>query len=721
MRNKINFNSDWLFSKDNINFEPITIPHTWNNIDGTDGGSNYYRGLCYYKKNFVYDKTDKLVFLEINAASQSAVVYLNGFEIGKHDGGYSTFRIELTEFLKHDNELIITVTNEVSDSVYPQQADFTFYGGIYRDVFLIEVPKTHFSLSYYGGPGLKITSKIVSNVAYVEAVAFISNGEKKKVTFKTDNKEITTVVNDNIATAIFEIQNPHLWSGLEDPFLYNMMVSIDDDMISQDYGIREFRMDPNEGFILNNKKYLLRGVARHQDKETKGVAISKEDMEEDLKIILDIGATAIRLAHYQHDQYFYDLCDKAGVIVWAEIPYISEHLANGNQNTRDQLSELIIQNYNHPSIICWGLSNEICISNDINEARYQNHVELNNLAHYLDSTRPTAMAHIGAFNFDTNKLFNVPDIHGSNIYYGWYEKNVEDVRDYFDSRHKAHPNACLSISEYGADCNPKYASLNGERGDYTENYQCFYHENMLKIIEERPYLWASFVWNMFDFGADSRNEGGKPGQNQKGLVTFDRKYKKDAYYMYKAHWNKEPMIHICNKAYLNRTEENTKIVVYSNLDTLSLYIDGLHVETKSGMFKYEFEFHIYKTHLVEIRGENNLIDSCVINKVSEPDKSYVLDNKAIINWLGFIDKEKDGYFTLNSRVEEILANKEAREYTLTMLKDYGITLEYLTSDNPRNPGTTFKLIPIKFVLRMCKTLTPGAFNDFALGLMNIKK
>ena len=722
MRKIINFNQDWLFSKDNDKFESINLPHTWNNIDGTDGGSNYYRGLCYYKKNFKYKKVDDgLVYLEINAASQSATVYLNGKELIHHDGGYSTFRTNLTDYLKEDNELVITVTNEQSTRVYPQQADFTFYGGIYRDVNLIIVPKTHFSLDYYGGQGLKVTPKIEEKIAYVEAKAFVSDGDGQTVTFETDCQIVSAVVNNNVATATFEIKNPHLWNGLKDPYLYQMSAKIGDDEICSNYGIRSFKMDPDKGFLLNGEKYLLRGVARHQDRAFVGVAINKTQMEEDLKIILDMGATSIRLAHYQHDQYFYDLCDKAGVVVWAEIPYISEHLADGYDNTMSQMRELIVQNYNHPSIVCWGLSNEICISNDENEARYKNHVDLNNLCHSLDSTRPTAMAHIGVFNFDTNKLFNVPDIHGSNIYYGWYEKNVRDCESYFDTRHKNHPNACLAITEYGADCNPKYCGLNMERGDYTENYQAWYHENMLDIIEARPYLWASYVWNMFDFGADSRNEGGKPGQNQKGLVTFDRKYKKDAYFMYKAHWNNEPMIHICNKAYQDRTEEDTKIVVYSNLSELSLYIDGLHVETKSGMYKYEFEFKIYSTHLVEVRGQNNLVDSCVIKHVETPNKDYVLDNKTIINWLGFIDKEKEGYFTLNSRVSEILANPLATKYTFDKLKDFGITREYLTSDNPRNPGTTLELIPIKFVLRMIKDLTPDAFNQFALGLMEIKK
>lgn len=720
MRKIINFNENWEFSKDNINYEKVTLPHTWNAIDGTDGGSNYFRGLCHYKKHFKYTKDDNLVYLEINAASQSADVILNGEKLFHHDGGYSTFRVNLTDYLKKDNELCINVTNEQSDKVYPQQADFTFYGGLYRDVNLVIVPKAHFDLDYYGTSGLKITPLIKGKTATVEVIAYTKNANNKTVTFKTDNQTISSIVKDDIAKATFTVKNPHLWNGILNPYLYEMSASLEEDEISSKYGIREFKMDPNNGFILNGKKYLLRGVARHQDKALVGVAISKLDMEEDLKIMLEMGVTAVRLAHYQHDQYFYDLCDRSGLVVWAEIPYISEHLAHGKQNTLDQMKDLIVQNYNHPSIVCWGLSNEICISNDDNEERYLNHVELNNLCHKLDKTRPTSMAHIGVFKFE-NRLFTVPDIHGVNIYYGWYEKKVRDAEEYFDTRHKAYPNACLSITEYGADCNPKYCGKDMERGDYTENYQCYYHENMLDIIESRPYLWASFVWNMFDFGADGRNEGGKPGQNQKGLVSFDRKYKKDAYYMYKAHWSKEPFIHICNKNYKERTEENTKIVVYSNLDNISLYVDGLHVETKTGMYKYEFEINIYATHLVEARSSNLMTDSCVIVKVNEPNKDYVLDNKAIINWLGFIDKEKEGYFTLNSRVSEILLNKEAKEYILTKLKPFGITEEYLTSDNPRNPGTSLELIPVKFVLRMIKDLTPGDFNNFALGLMEIKK
>ena len=720
MREIVNINKDWKFSKDDKVFEDISLPHTWNNIDGTDGGNDYYRGRCHYVKTLGKLNDDRRVYIEFNGVSQTCEVYLNDVLVCSHKGGYSTFRCDITDYLKEDNRLDVYVSNAKVFDVYPQQADFTFYGGIYRDVNLIFVPSSHFELDYFGSKGIKVTPKIVDEHAEVEVEVYLKNGEGKEVTFELLNENKTCLVEDNKASVTFIIDNPHRWNGLEDPYLYEVKAKLEEDEVSTKFGVREIRFDPNTGFYLNGKKYLLRGVSRHQDRANKGCALSKEDHEEDIRLITEMGATAIRLAHYQHDQYFYDLCDKEGFIVWAEIPYISEHLSNGRDNTLSQMKELIVQNYNHPSIICWGLSNEICISNDDNPSRVNNHIELNELCHKLDATRPTAMAHIGGFSCDTNPLFKIPDIQGINIYYGWYEKKVEDVKEYFDSRHNKHPQACFAITEYGADCNPTYCNLDAERGDYSENYQCFYHEKMLEIIEERPYLWGTFVWNMFDFGADSRSEGGKAGQNQKGLVTFDRKYKKDAYYLYKAHWSNEPFIHIANKNYVDRIEEKTRVIVYSNRDAVSLYKDCILLETKRGKYKFEFEFNIEGNH--EIKAvSNDLEDTTTIKKVSEPNKSYQLDNRAIINWLSFIDKEREGYFTLDSRVYEILANKEAKEYILSELKPFGITVELLTSEDPRSPGNTLEQIPIKFVLRMCRNLSAEAFNNFAEGLMKIKK
>lgn len=721
MRKIININNDWIFSKEKIKYDNIVIPHTWNNIDGTDGGNDYYRGKCLYIKNFSIDyNSNEEVYIEFNGVNQRCEAYLNNKLIGKHLGGYSIFRFNITAYLEKENKLEVYVSNEISGDVYPQQADFTFYGGIYRDVNLIIVPKSHFDLDYFGSNGLKVTPILKNNMAFVNVEAYFtsSNGMKCKLSIGDLEKEV--LIENNYCSYEFIIENPHLWDGINDPYLYLAKASIDGDLVSSRFGIREFRMDPNQGFFLNGRNYKLHGVSRHQDRENKGYAISKLDHEEDLKIIMEMGANAVRLAHYQHDQYFYDLCDEKGIICWAEIPYISEHLANGKANTISQMNELVIENYNHPSIICWGLSNEICISNSNNPSRLENHIELNNLCHSLDKTRPTVMAHIGSFDVDNNPLFKIPDIHGINIYYGWYEKNVEDCKDYFDIRHKNHSDACFSISEYGADCNPKYCGLNPERGDYTENYQCYYHEQMLDIIEARPYLWASFVWNMFDFGADGRSEGGNQGKNQKGLVTFDRRYRKDAYYLYKCHWNSEKMVHICNKHYFDRTEKKTRVVVYSNSNEVSLYKDDILIETKNGMYKYIFEFEIDGVHNIKAVA-NGLEDSTIIRLASVENKEYHLDNHSIINWLGFIDKERKGYFTLESRVYEILKNEEAKNYLLSSLNAYGVTMEYLTKDNPRSPGSTLEEIPIKFVLRMCKGLSVDDFNSFAEGLMKIKK
>ncbi len=477
------------------------------------------------------------------------------------------------------------------------------------------------------------------------------------------------------AEAVFVIENVHLWDGLEDPYLYVAKASLDTgDAVETKFGCRSFSIDPEKGFFLNGRSYPLCGAARHQDRQGVGYAITPEMHREDLEIMLEMGANTVRLAHYQHAQYFYDLCDEAGMIVWAEIPYITRHMEPGNANTISQMTELIVQNYNHPSIICWGLSNEITAAGGVTEEMVANHRVLNDLCHKMDATRPTTMAH--AFMLDPNDDFVfLSDIRSYNLYFGWYIGEKEQNDSWFDDFHAAHPDQVIGLSEFGADANPAYQSAKPEKGDWTESYQAVYHEHMLAMWKERPYIWAMHVWNMFDFAADGRNEGGKPGQNQKGLVTFDRKTRKDAFYIYKAYLSKEPFVHICGRRYVNRDEAVTEIKVYSNQDTVTLFVDGQERETKTGDKIFKFEVPITGEHTIRaVSGD--LSDEISIRKVEKKDPSYVREGAAVENWFDRDDEVvREGYYSILDTMETLKANPETAKIVGAMMaaakKNYG--------------------------------------------------
>ena len=592
MRKILNFNGDWHFSKTAgipvslPDWENVTLPHTWNAADGQDGGNDYWRGTAMYCKKFAKPTSAGAVILEFLGAAHTCDVYLNNILLAHHEGGYSTFRMDITDHLDEDNLLCVAVDNSNNDRVYPQKADFTFYGGIYRNVNLILVPEKHFELCKDGTPGIKVTP-IVNGANATVTVETWQNGDGE-VTVAVAGMQKTVTSEDGHAVAEFVIENVHLWDGVDDPYLYTATAAFCGDEVSAKFGCRSFAFDAEKGFLLNGRVYPLRGVSRHQDRKGLGNALTIAEHKEDMEFIREIGANTVRLAHYQHAQEFYDLCDEYGMVVWAEIPYITRHMANGRQNTIDQMRELITQCYNHPSIVCWGLSNEITAASPVDEDLLENHRILNDLCHRMDATRPTVMAH--AFMLEQeSELIPIADIASYNLYFGWYLGELEQNDKFFDDYHKKFPNRIIGFSEYGADANPQYQNSRPEKGDYSETYQCTYHEHLLKCIEERPYLWATHVWNLFDFAADGRDEGGKNGENQKGLVTFDRKLRKDAFYLYKAHWSSEPFVHLCGSRYVDRAEEKTEIKVYSNQSEVTLLVDGEEVATKMGGKVYTFQ------------------------------------------------------------------------------------------------------------------------------------
>ena len=430
------------------------------------------------------------------------------------------------------------------------------------------------------------------------------------------------------------------------------------DNVSARFGCRSFKIDPDKGFILNGESYPLRGVSRHQDRWGLGNALLPEHHEEDIQYILEAGCTTIRLAHYQHDQYFYDLCDETGLVIWAEIPYISNHMPTGRENTISQMKELIVQNYNHPSIVVWGLSNEISMKGDSDPDLLENHRILQNLCHEMDATRPTTIAAVSPCPIDSPYI-QIPDVVSYNHYFGWYGGDTSMNGPWFDNFHKKHPNIPIGISEYGCEALNWHTS-DPKQGDYTEEYQAYYHEELIKAIDARPYLWATHVWNMYDFGADARSEGGENGQNHKGLMTFDRKYKKDSFYAYKAWLNPEPMVHICGKRYVDRVEDVTKVTVYSNCETVELFANGvsLGVQQHNGLPFFYFNVpNAGTTRLVAKAGE--LTDESVINKVEVFNEAYRLKEKnAILNW--FDITEPEGYLNINCSFKQIMATLKGK-------------------------------------------------------------
>lgn len=618
----------WEFTGPDGTTTTVDLPHTWNAHDGQDGGNDYWRGTCIYRTRFAapqFNTASQQVWIQFDGVNASAHVVLNGSPVCNHDGGYSTFRANITELLRDENELTVEVDNSKNDRVYPQKADFTFYGGIYRDVSLMVVSKNHFTLDYFGGPGIRITPTVQGADASVQVTTWHDGeGEVSIELLDAAGNTVATGKGPDITLTIF---NAHLWNGVKDPYLYSCKArlvvngTVEDETTTR-FGVRSFKVDPKKGFFLNGKSYPLHGVSRHQDRKGLGNAITREMHDEDMALIKEIGANTIRLAHYQHDQYFYDLCDEVGMVVWAEIPYISEHMPNGRENTISQMKELIIQNYNHPCIVCWGVSNEITISTKDKKDMLDNHRQLNDLCHEMDKTRLTTLA-CYAMCGPFNRSAHITDMVSWNLYLGWYVPGFILNDLWMGFFHLCFPNRPFGYSEYGAEGMPNLHSTHPHRGDHTEEYQAKYHEYMLRCFKRHPWMWATHVWNMFDFAADARDQGGEPGMNHKGLVTFDRKTKKDSFYLYKAWWSDEAFVHICSKRFVERTGSTATIKVYSNQSTVALYVNGNKVGEQTGEHVFTFKVPLNgELHIQAVAGDRT--DESVIRHVDTPNPEYKL-------------------------------------------------------------------------------------------------
>ncbi|WP_227937737.1 glycoside hydrolase family 2 protein [Alkalihalobacillus deserti] len=713
MRKIISFNDQWKFSKKNEekamtkayndeNWEVVNVPHTWNAIDGANG-FDFYKAACWYRKEFTIDTLAQgnKVFIEFQGSNSITDVYVNGNHLGQHRGGYSTFRFDISDAIEFGtkNTLAVKVDNTVVDDVYPQMADFTFYGGIYRDVKLVITNHVHFDLLDYGSQGVYIVQEDISNEKAkltVKSRLVNDNDEDKKVRLWTDlldadgkqvayaAKEVVLASGETKELEIpVVIENPTLWNGKKNAYLYEAkvsMVSFNDtvDEISIPFGVRYFEVDAEKGFFLNGEHLALNGVSRHQDRKDMGWAITKNEHDEDMELIKEVGASSIRLAHYQHDQYFYDLCDKVGMVVWAEIPFISVMSKTELEgiNAKQQMIELIKQNFNHPSIIFWGIQNEIQISGERPELRKLVN-ELNELTKKEDLTRLTTMANV-MFVKDEDEYNYVTDTIGYNKYYGWYNGKAEDFAGWIDGFHKTNPNVKLGISEYGAEGILQYHTNDPKVKDYTEEYHTLYHETVWKIFEARPFLWSTYVWNMFDFGANIRDEGGVKGRNNKGLITYDRKIKKDAFFMYKAHWSDEKFVHITSKRFVDRTDNEIKVKVYSNCTEMKIYVNGSEVSTQNSNDRiFIFENIALNDGLNQIKVIANhegeiFEDAATFNKVKEPNESYIAPEESggpVANWFEMPDLDDvvveeleitDDVYSTRCTFGQLMENKEAK-------------------------------------------------------------
>lgn len=753
MRNVLNLNDNWKFIQKDAglpqtlpaNWQDVNLPHCWNAVDGHDGNGSYDRGKYWYAKSFSTPKQPLgggKLFVEVLAAGQQATVYMNGKEVAYHEGGYSIFRADITEQCKEEGEnlLVIACSNELKDSVYPQSADFTFYGGLYRGVNLISVPDAHFDLEYYGGPGIQVTPTPTEGGASFEIVSYVKNVDENFTVLYTicdaQGQEVAQACRpaESPAVTVF-VPDAQLWE-IDSPYLYTVKAVLQRrneayDEISVQAGVRSFSCHPDKGFIINGKETPLRGVSRHQDMLYKGNALTREDHYTDAKIIKELGANTIRLAHYQHSQDFYDACDEMGFVVWAEIPFISVMNPDpaAHENCISQLKELIIQNYNHPSICFWGISNEILIGG-ISEKLVENHHELNALAKSLDPTRLTTIAHVSMTPIE-GPMHHITDVESYNHYFGWYGGKMEDNGPWMDNFHKIHPDICLGLSEYGCEGIITYHGPNPACKDYSEEYQALYHEHMAKMLDERPWIWSSHVWNMFDFGCAARNEGGVAGRNNKGLVTIDRKTKKDSYYIYKAYWNKEPMVHLCGKRYAQRAGETTQIRVYSNQPSVTLYLNGEKVEEQSADKVFVFQVALAEgfNTLLAVAGE--VKDTMTLEKVEKEPSIYVLPEvneraEGVANWfksVGSMDltapmEFPEGMYSIKDSLEELAKSPEALALAAKAIK--------LTMNMTVSPGEgmwdMMKAMTLDRLGEMAGSLAPEGFMEsLNAQLIKIKK
>ena len=729
MREIISLNENWTlsFPKGDHATEQVNLPHTWNAVDGNDGNGSYLRTTGVYTRTFTAPKQPReggRTYVEVLAAALNSTVKVNGQVSTTHEGGFSIFRADVTDLCHEgENELTIEVSNEDTPSMYPSSADFTFYGGLYRGVNLISVPDAHFDLDYYGGPGMMVTPVPTEDGgANFTIKSFVTNpADDLTVMYSIEDcfgREVASAVRGSADTEVtIYVPDAQLWS-MDEPNLYTVVATLqrnneEVDEIAANVGVRSFKVTPDEGFSINGVPTPLRGVSRHQDRVFEGNALTAEEHYDDAMLIKELGANTIRLAHYQHSQDFYDACDEIGFAVWAEIPFISvfKKGEGAHKHVMEEMKELIIQNYNHPSIMFWGISNEILIGG-ISQELVDTHHDLEKLCKELDPTRLTTIAHVSTTPVN-GPMHHITDLESYNHYFGWYGGKMEQNGPWLDQFHAEHPDICIGISEYGCEGIINWHSNTPQCKDYTEEYQALYHEHMAQVFEDRPWVWASHVWNMFDFGCAARNEGGVSGRNNKGLITMDRKTKKDSYFVYQAYWTQTPMVHIAGRRHAQRAGETTEIKVYSNQDTVVLYVNGKEVgqQTAHRVFKFNAALNEGFNTIVAVAGD--VKDSITLEKVAEEPGYYTLPEfnerqEGVANWfkqVGSMDltapmEFPEGYYSVKDTMEDLAKNEEALALAAKAVK----------------LATNFDIKPGVGMWDMMKKMTPEAMSNMISGM-----
>ena len=679
-------------------FEPVTLPHTWYSDD------DQYRGLTVYCRQIAWDKDWDCVFLSFEGADQRCLVYADGLLLGEHRGGYSRFRFALPRPDTGVTKLTVLLDNRLDETISPHFGDFTIFGGLYRPVELIVCGKDHFDYTYHGTNGVIGRARVDENgdgeIALEGHICTETGNVQLRYTLLAPNGEPSAACTASASeTASLRVESPLLWDGQKAAPLYTLRAVLLADGQAADevelrLGFRKITLSPENGLSLNGERVRLHGVAKHQDIGLKYNAVSAADIRADFALIGEIGANAVRLSHYQHAQTAYDCADEQGLLVWAEIPMLkmTEDQALF-ENAKEQLTELILQNIHHPSIFCWGIQNEIAMFKDAPYMHEQCGI-LHELCKALDPDRFSACANLYPLK-PKSKLNEITDLVGYNIYFGWYYGQMTDYGDYLDRFHKARPALPLGISEYGVDSNLALHSEEPHIKDYTEEYQALWHETVYPQIESRPWLWGSFVWNMFDFSSARRNEGGVKFVNGKGLVSRDRQTKKDAFYYYKARWSTEPFVHLCGHRFIKRCRDQADVKVYTNQSAVQLWLgDTCFAEGENdgnGTVLFRNVPLATGENRLEVRS-GHVSDALTLEWVDTPEPSYRLpggDSGEVKNWFLTDDYTRQGYFSVNDTANDILDAPAAR----AVLEKYVPGLVKLMTEKDVIPlGLTIKSI-----------------------------
>jgi len=650
---------------DDSSWTNLNLPHTWNNFDGQEGGTNYYRGIGWYRTHCPIDEAyaNRHFFLKFDGAFSVADVYVNGRWVGEHQGGFAAFAYDVTPYLNiaADNVVAVKVNNAINTNIPPLSADFTFFGGLYRDVHLLVTDPVQISPLDYGSPGIYLkTTDVCSNFANLQVTAVLSNSTATPQTVivrsvVTDAATNIVAILTNRVTlqpamasnllATTTISKPHLWNGLADPYLYRVFTEICKgsevvDLVAQPLGFRYFSVDANKGFFLNGRNYDLHGVSMHQDWPDRGWALTDLQRNTNFMLLREIGATAVRLSHYEHDDYTYQLADQSGIVLWSEIPLVNRITESPAfyANAQQQLVELIRQRYNHPSVVCWGVFNEITMKPGPRPVGL-----VRQLAQLAAQEDPTRLSTSAANARDDEPSNWCTEWNSFNKYFGWYNGALGEFGPWADEMHAKYPDRRVGISEYGAGASIYQHSEEPVREPkssshyHPEEYENLFHETYWQEMQARPFLWCKFVWNMFDFAVAGRNEGDTPGRNDKGLVTYDRQVRKDAFYYYKANWTTNPMVYITGHTFTNRLTNAVTAKVYANCDSVELFLNGISQGVRAStncIFSWPVTLSVGTNHLKAIgnEGEIQVTDSLTWVAPSLPPTARAHDGSGAVTY-----------------------------------------------------------------------------------------